>query len=96
MLSAAVPPRPDLEITLRARNPASAAAEAETLLSQLSAKNMDRQTREGRVILTATIKTERLEALRERLKSLGPVQERVHAAPRPGGSLTIRIEILPE
>jgi len=96
MLSAAVPPRPDLEITLRARDPASAAAEAETLLSQLSAKTMDRQTREGRVILTARIKTERLEALRERLKSLGPVQESVHVAPRPGGSLTIRIEIRPD
>ena len=96
MLSAAVPPRPDLEITLRARDPASAAAEAETLLSQLSAKTMDRQTREGRVILTARIKTERLEALRESLKSLGPVQESVHVAPRPGGSLTIRIEIRPD
>jgi anti-sigma factor RsiW len=96
MLSAAVPPRPDLEITLRARDPASAAAEAETLLTQLSAKTVDRQTREGRVILTARIKTERLEALRERLKSLGLVQESVHVAPRPGGSLTIRIEIRPD
>jgi hypothetical protein len=96
MLSAAVTPRPDLEITLRARDPGSAAAEAETLLSQLSAKTVDRQTREGRVILTARIKTERLEALRERLKSLGPVQESVHVAPRPGGSLTIRIEIRPD
>jgi hypothetical protein len=96
MLSAAVPPRPDLEITLRARDPASAAAEAETLLSQLSTKTVDRQTREGRVILTARINTERLEALRERLKSLGPVQESVHVAPRPGGSLTIRIEIRPD
>ena len=96
MLSAAVPPRPDLEITLRARDPGSAAAEAETLLRQLSATTMDRQTREGRVILTARIKTERLEALRESLKSLGPVQESVHVAPRLGGSLTIRIEIRPD
>jgi hypothetical protein len=96
MLSAAVPPRPDLEITLRARDPGSAAAEAETLLSQLSAQTVDRQTREGRVIITARIKTERLEALRERLKSLGPLQESVHVAPRPGGSLTIRIEIRPD
>jgi hypothetical protein len=96
MLSAAVPPRPDLDITLRARDPASAAAEAETLLSQLSAKTVDRQIGEGQVILTARIKTERLEALRERLKSLGPMQESVHVAPRPGGSLTIRIEIRPD
>jgi hypothetical protein len=96
MLSAAVPSRPDLEITLRARGVEAAANEVETILKQDSAQAVERQAREGRVILTARIKTERLEALREKLKSLGPVQESVHTAPRPGGSLTIRIEIRPE
>ena len=96
MMSAAVTPRPDLEVTLRARAPEAAASEVETILKQANAEAVERQAREGRVILTARIKTERLEDLRERLKSLGPVQERVHVAPRPGGSLTIRIEIRPE
>ncbi len=96
MLSAAVSQQPELEITLPVRDPQAAANEVETILKQVSAQAVERQAREGRVILTARIKTERLEALRERLKSLGPVQERVHAAPRPGGSLTIRMEIRPE
>ena len=96
MMSAAVKPRPDLEATLRARAPEAAASEVETILKQASAEAVERQDREGRVILTARIQTERLEALRERLKSLGPVQESVHVAPRPGGSLTIRIEIRPD
>jgi hypothetical protein len=96
MLSTAAPPRPDLEVTLRARDPESAAAEAETILSQLSAQAVDRQIREERVILTARIRTERLEALREKLKSLGFMQESVHVAPRPGDFLTIRIEIRPD
>ena len=96
MMSAAVKPRPDLEATLRARAPEAAASEVETILKQASAEALERQDREGRVILTARIQTERLEALRERLKSLGPVQESVHVAPRPGGSLTIRIEIRPD
>jgi len=96
MLSAAVPSRPDLEITLRARGVEAAANEVETILKQDSAQAVERQAREGRVILTARIKAERLEALRERFKSLGPVQERVHIAPRPEGYLTIRIEIRPE
>ena len=96
MLSAAVSPRPDLEITLRARDPGSAADGGGNPLESAQRKGRGRQTREGRVILTARIKTERLEALREKLKSLGPVQERVHVAPRPGGSLTIRIEIRPD
>jgi len=96
MMSAAAPSRPDLEVTLRARDPGSAAAEAETVLSQLGAQAVDRQSREGRVILTARIRTEQIEVLREKLKPLGPVQESVHVAPGPGGSLTIRIEIRPE
>ena len=96
MMSAAVSSRPELEITLPARDPEAAASEVETILKQVSAQAVERQAREGRVILTARIKTEHLEALRERLKSLGPVQERVHVAPRPGASLTIRIEIRPE
>jgi hypothetical protein len=96
MMSAAVSPRPEMEITLRARNPGAVADKAETILKQVSAQAIDRQTREGRVILTARVETERLEAFREKLKSLGPVQESVHVAPHPGGSLTIRIEIRPE
>ncbi len=96
MMSAAVSSRPELEITLPSRDPGAAAGEVETILRQFNAQAVERQAREGRVMLTARIKTEHLEALRERLKSLGPVQERSHAAPRPGGSLTIRIEIRPD
>ena len=96
MMSSAATPRPDLEITLRARDPGSAAADAETVLRQLGAQAVDRQSREGRVSLTARIRTEQIEVLREKLKPLGPVQESVHGAPGPGGSLTIRIEIRPE
>jgi cytoskeletal protein RodZ len=96
MLSAAAPPRPDLEFTMRARGPEPAAAEAESVLSQLGAQAVDRQSREGRVILTARIRTEQIEVLREKLKSIGLVQERVQVSPSPGGFLTIRIEIRPE
>jgi hypothetical protein len=96
MMSAAVSSRPELEITLPARDPRAAADEVETILTQVSTQAVERQAREGRVIFTARIKTERLEALRERLKSLGFVRESVHVAPRPGGSLTIRIEIRPD
>jgi len=65
-------------------------------LSQLGTQAVDRQSREGRVILTARIRTEHIDDLRNKLKSLGVVQESVQVAPSPGGSLTIRIEIRPE
>ena len=96
MMSAGVIYRPEWELALPARDPGAAASDVETFLKQVSAQAVERQDREGRVIFTARIKAERLEAFRERLKSLGPVQESVHVAPRPGGSLTIRIEIRPE
>jgi cytoskeletal protein RodZ len=96
MLSADAQARPDMEVTLRARDPEYAAAEAETVLSQLGAQAVDRQSREGRVILTARIRTENIEVLRDKLKSIGFVRESVPVAPSPGGSLTIRIEIRPE
>ena len=96
MMSAAAPLRPDLEITLRARDPGGAAAESEAALNRLGAQSVDRQSREGRVILTARIRSEQIEALREKLKSIGFVQESAQVAPSPGGSLTIRIEIRPE
>jgi hypothetical protein len=96
MMSAAVSSRPELEITLPARDAEAAAGEVETILKQFNAQAVERQAREGRVVLTARIKTENIEAFRERLKSLGPVQARAHAAPLPGGSLTIRIEIRPD
>jgi hypothetical protein len=95
MMSAAVPPRPDLEITLAALDPGAAANKVETIFRQLGAQAVERQAREGKVILTARIRAEHLEDLRERLKPLGPVQERFHVGPNPEGALTIRIEIRP-
>ncbi len=95
-MPAAVSARPELEMILSARDPGAAANEVVAILKQVGAQTVDRQTREVRVYLTARIKTERLEALREKLRSLGPVQESVHDAPRPGGDLTITIEIRPD
>jgi hypothetical protein len=96
MLSAAVSPRHELEISLRVRDPRSAAAEVEAFLNRIGAQAVDRQTREERTILAARIKTEHIEVLREKLKTIGSVQESVQVAPSPGGALAIRIEIRPE
>jgi anti-sigma factor RsiW len=95
-MSAAVSARPELEMILSARDPGAAANEVVAVLKQVGAQTVERQIREERVYLTARIKTERLEALREKLVSIGPAQESIHVAPRPGGSLTITIEIRPD
>ncbi len=96
MLSTAVASRSDLEMTLRSADPAAAAVRAETILRQFSAQSVDRQTLETAVILTATIRPENLDALREKLKSVGPIRERASAAPRTESDLKVRLEIRPE
>lgn len=96
MVSAAVSPRPDLDITLRAQDPLSAASEIEELLRNIGAQSIERKTRDGRVTLTARIRQEDLEALRGRMNSLGPVRESVQVAPRTGALLVIRMEIRSE
>ncbi|HNS53938.1 MAG TPA: DUF2275 domain-containing protein [Syntrophales bacterium] len=92
MLSAALSPGPDLDIAILARDPVSAAAEMEALLRKIGAESVERKARDGREALTARIRPEHLETLREKMKSLGQVRETVQAAPRPGAPLTVRME----
>lgn len=95
VLSAAVPPRPELVVTLLARDPAAAEKEAETIFNQVGGQVLDRQTRKGRVTLTARIRAETLETVREKLDLLGQTREDGYAVSHSGGALTIRIEIRP-
>lgn len=95
-MSTAVAPRSGLEMTLHAPDPASAAERAHAILGQFHAQGVERQTRGSLVILTATVKPEDLDALREKLKSLGPIRESAPVVPRPGAPVTIRLEIRPE
>jgi hypothetical protein len=96
MMSVAAPPRPDLEVTLRTRDPGSAASEVEGIVRKVGAQAVERQVRDGHLTLSARIKTEHVDALLDKLKSLGSVQESAHAAPHPEGFLTIRIEFRPD
>ena len=95
-LSAAPPAQPVLNMILRVRDPASAAGETTDLLKKFGGQVFKRQTVEGRETLSATIQSEKLEAFREKLKSLGKIQETRNVPSLPAGELSIRIEILPE
>jgi len=96
MLSATLSARPDLDISVRVKDPIGAADRAEEALRKIGARSIERSTREGRVTLTARIRPEDLEALREKLASLGTLGESAAAAPRPGVPFVVRLEIRPE
>ena len=96
MLSAPPPVQPVLNVTLRALDPRTAAGETADLLKRLGGRDIKRQALEGRETLSSTFPSEKLEALREKLKGLGKIQEKPTASSFPAGELSIRIEILPE
>ena len=81
---------------LRVRDPAAAARETTDLLKKFGGQIVKRQTFEGRETLSATIQSEKLEAFREKLKSLGKIQETQNVPSLTAGELSIRIEIRPE
>lgn len=95
-LSATLSARPDLDISVRVKDPIGAADRAEDALRKIGARSIERSTREGRVTLTVRIRPQDLEALREKLASLGTLSESAAAAPRPGVPLVVRLEIRPE
>jgi hypothetical protein len=95
-LSAAPPAQPVLNMILRVRDPAAAAGETADLLKKFGGQVVKRQTIEGRETLSATIQSEKFEAFREKLKSLGKIQEKPIVPSLPSGELSISIEILPE
>lgn len=96
MLSATLSARPDLYFFLRVRDPAAAACESEALLTKIGARSIDRKESGGQVTLTARIRPEHLDALRQKLLSLGMVREQGSNAPRPEGPLAIRLEFRTE
>ncbi len=96
ILSATLSVRPDLDISVRVKDPIGAADRVDEALRKIGARSVERSTREGRVTLTARIRPEDLEALREKLASLGTLSESAAAAPRPGVPLVVRMEIRPE
>jgi hypothetical protein len=80
---------------VRVKDVRLAGGEVESLLHQLNALRVDRESRESNEIITAEIKAEKMKELVDRLKGFGEVEEK----DAPPGSVekdtTIRIEIIP-
>ncbi len=95
MMSAPVKPGPS-EITVKAENVKAALGEVENLLAQLGARKMEAESRDGKEVLTAELETQNLKAFLERLTAIGEVEEKGAARDTSEGSVTLRIEIVPQ
>jgi hypothetical protein len=79
--------------TLRVNDVTAAAGEIKSLLSQLGARGIAAESRDGTAVITAELAVQRMEELSKKLRTLGQVEEK---GPRPvtmEGYVSIRIEV---
>jgi hypothetical protein len=83
-----------IAVTVRAANIATAAGEIEIVLNRLSAANLKQQLQEDIGTITATLPSQKLKELYEKLKTIGEVKENILLYNAPEGDVLIRIEII--
>jgi hypothetical protein len=79
---------------LRAADINSALSDVEKLLIKYEAKNINRQTTQGRVILSAEMKNQKIEDFAARLKTIGQVEEGGMPPGNAEGNISFTIEIV--
>lgn len=80
---------------VRVKDVRLAGGEVESLLHQLNALRVNRESRESNEFITAEIKAEKMKELVEKLRLLGEVQEKDASPASLEKDATIRIEIVP-
>jgi len=83
-----------ITITVGADNAGTATGEIETMLNRLSATNLKQQSQESIRTITATLPSQKLKELYEKLKTIGDVKENVLLYNIPEGDISVRIEIV--
>jgi len=71
-----------------------AASEVEKFLGQLAARKIERESTEGKEVLTADLKGQSVEEFSEKLKAVGEIKEKSRPPDIPEGNISIRVEIV--
>ena len=71
-----------------------AASEVEKFLGQLAARKIQRESTEGKEVLTADLKGQSVEEFSEKLKAVGEIKEKSLPLDIPEGNISIRVEIV--
>ncbi len=80
--------------SLRVQDLKKASIEVENFLTQVGAQNIKKEDFEGRSILTATVKVEKIDLLHKSLTLAGEVQKKAPPSPAPEEDAQVRIEII--
>jgi len=84
-----------ISFLVRTKDVRIAGGELETLLHQLNALRVHRESRENNEVITAEVKAEKLKELVEKLSHLGEIQEKDDSLASLEKDATVRIEIIP-
>jgi hypothetical protein len=82
-----------ISVAVHVKDARAAAGEVESLLGTLGARKIQRQSREGKDVLTAVMTVQNLKELREKLKAIGETEEKGIPADMREGDLSITIEL---
>jgi len=82
-----------IDVKMSAKDIKVAGEEVEKLLGQLGAGKIERESHEGKEVLTAELKGQKGKEFLERLRAIGEVKEKGKALDIPEGDIPLRIEI---
>lgn len=80
--------------SLRVQDLKKATMEVERFLTQVGAQNIKKEDLEGKSILTATVKVEKIDPLHKSLTLAGEVEKKAPPSPAPEEDAQVRIEII--
>jgi len=83
-----------IDVTLQTRDTKAAMRDVESILTQLGAQEIKRESLQSTEILRAEVDTEKIQELFEKLKLLGEVKETGSRAEKPKRTVGIRIEVV--
>jgi hypothetical protein len=83
-----------IDVRMTAKDIKVAGEEVEKLLGLLGAGKIERESHEGKEVLTAELKGQKRKEFLERLRAIGEVKEKGRALDIPEGDIPLRIEIV--
>jgi len=93
MGTAAIKPGP-VQVLVTVKDVRGASGEVETFLGQAGARNIKKESHEGREVLTAELKAESVREFLDKLKGVGEMKEKPVSPDIAEGNISIRVEIV--
>jgi len=82
-----------IEVSVIVKDVRHASSEVEAILGQAGARNINKESQEGKEVLTAELQVQNLQEFVEKLKPIGKIKEKVIIPDSSEGNITIRVDL---